>query len=105
MIKFNLMTSLENDLLWVIGGVITLAIVWWLTRRHQQQQQARQEPEPRTQTVNKTNYNIDNTGKELYPEGRLEPEEARRILASWEKEDYIPSDEEFRRVQQAINNQ
>ena len=96
------MTSLENDLLWVIGGIIVLAIIWYMTRRHQHQQAVRQEPEPRNQTVNQTNYNIDNTGPELKPEGDLEPEEARRILAIWEKEDYIPSDEEFRRVQRAI---
>lgn len=96
------MTTLGNDLLWVLGGLIILLLVWYLTRRHQNQQDARQEPEPRNEVINETNYNIDNTGMEGRDYANLDPGEARRILKEWEEEDYIPSDEEFRRVQDVI---
>jgi uncharacterized membrane protein len=97
-----MMTTLGNDLLWVVGGLIILLVVWYLTRRHQNQQEARQEPEPRTEVINKTNYNIDNTGVEGRDYANLDAREAQRILKEWEAEDYIPSDEEFRRVQDVI---
>lgn len=96
------MTTLANDLLWVLGGLIILLLVWYLTRRHQNQQDARQEPEPRNEVINETNYNIDNTGIEGRDYANLDPGEARLVLKQWEEEEYIPSDEEFRRVQDVI---
>jgi hypothetical protein len=99
------MTTLANDLLWVAGAVLLLALVWYLTRRHQHQQAARHDADPRKEIVNTTNYNIAKSGPELDDPDELAADEARQILATWKKEDYIPTDEEFHRVQRALNSQ
>ncbi len=95
--------SLFADLYWVAGAILVLAIVFYLTRRHQFKQRAMQEKPPYQKVVNDTNYNIDNRGlNEEQNYDNLTPEQARTIKKGWEETDYIPSEEEYAAVDKAL---
>lgn len=90
------------DMLWIAGTLFVLAILYFLVRRHQHQQETTSEMPPRPQVIDDSNYNIDNTGLGDDTYENLSPAEARRIRDQWEAEGYIPSDEEFYRVKEAL---
>lgn len=96
------MNMYTEDILWILGGLVVLVIVYFLTRRHQHQQDVKAQNAPYDRAINKTNYNIDNTGINQNDYSNLSPEEARRVKEQWDKEGYIPSDEEFHRVEDAL---
>lgn len=98
------MSLLGIDLIWIAGIIVVLAILYFLVRRHQHQQETTSEMAPRTRVVNDSNYNIDNTGVTDAEYANLSAEEARRIRDQWQAEGYIPSDEEFHRVKDAMES-
>jgi hypothetical protein len=99
------MNTLGSDLWWVAGGALLLIVLWFVTRMQQRKRQSRRRSDPRSSIINKTNYNIDNTGIDGEKLADLDEESARQILDSWKGQDYIPSDAEFRRVQRAIRQE
>lgn len=87
--------ELSQDIWWVIGAAIVLAIVYFTTRKFQRSQKTREDLPPRTKIVNDTNYNINNSGVTGKNYDELSATEAEEVIDKMKSSDYIPSDQEF----------
>ena len=89
--------ELSEDVWWIIGALIVLAVVFYMTKRAQYTQAAKRAKtaDPRQNVVNDTSYNINQDGIDGHRSEGLDPEEARRAAEEMKESGQIPSDEEF----------
>ena len=87
-----------DDLYWVIGALIVLGIVFFLTKRAQYTQRAKnlKTNDPRQNVVNDSSYNInEDTIKQGGGEHDLTAKEAEQATENMKARGHIPSDQEF----------
>ncbi|WP_157974236.1 hypothetical protein [Lewinella sp. IMCC34183] len=90
--------ELSEDVWWILGALIVLAVVFYLTKRAQNTQRAKEVKtnDPRQNVVNDTSYNINQDGIDGHRSENMSPDEARRTIDDMKETGHIASDEEFR---------
>ncbi len=89
--------ELSEDVWWILGALIVLGIVFFLTKRAQYTQRAKHlhNADPRQNVVNDTSYNINEESVDDGGKHDLSPDEARRAVDGMRESGHIPSEEEF----------
>ena len=93
--------ELSEDVWWIIGALIVLAIVFYLTKRAQYTARAKEvkTADPRQNVVNDTSYNINQEGIDGHRSENMDRDEAKRTIDGMKESGHIASDEEFRDLQ------
>ncbi|WP_157975927.1 hypothetical protein [Lewinella sp. IMCC34191] len=86
-----------DDLWWIIGALIVLVVVFYMTRRAQYTQRAEtvKNADPRQNVVNDSSYNDKQDGIDGHRSEGFTAEQAERTVDDMEENGHIPSDEEF----------
>lgn len=89
--------ELNEDVWWIIGALIVLGIVFYLTKKFQYTQKAKhvQTNDPRQNVVNDSSYNPAQEGIDGHRDQGLSAEEATKAANQMRDEGHIPSDDEF----------
>lgn len=89
--------ELSEDVWWILGALIVLAVVFYMTKRAQYTQRAKEvkTADPRQNVVNDSSYNINQEGIDGHRSEGRSPEEAEQTARKMRDEGQIPSDEEF----------
>lgn len=89
--------ELNEDIWWIIGALIVLGIVFYLTKRAQYTQKAKQVKtnDPRQNVVNDSSYNPAQEGIDGHRDQGLSAEEARKAAEEMKDKGDIPSEDEF----------
>ncbi len=89
--------ELSEDIWWILGALIVLGIVFYLTKRAQFTQRAKHlhTADPRQNVVNDTSYNINEESVDDGGNHDLSSEEAHRAVDDMKETGHIPSEEEF----------
>lgn len=87
----------SGDLYWILGALIVLGIVFYMTKRAQYTQRAKhlKNSDPRQEVVNDTSYNINQEGIDGHRSEGMTAAEARRTTENMKESGHIPSDEEY----------
>ncbi|THH41296.1 hypothetical protein [Neolewinella litorea] len=86
-----------GELWWILGALIVLGIVFYLTKRAQYTQRAKhlKNSDPYQEVVNDTSYNINQEGIDGHRSDDLTAEQAQRTTENMKDGGRIPSDEEY----------
>lgn len=89
--------ELNEDIWWILGALIVLGIIFFLTKRAQYKQRAKhvKTNDPRQNVVNDSSYNISQGGIDGHRDEDLSADEARKAAEQMKETGHIPSDEEF----------
>ena len=89
--------ELSEDVWWILGALIVLAVVFYLTKRAQYTQAAKRakSADPRQNVVNDSSYNINQDGIDGHRSEGLSAEQASRAPEEMKDSGHLPSDEEF----------
>ena len=89
--------GLTDDLWWIIGALIVLAIVFYMTKRAQYTQRAKEvhSADPYQNVVNDSSYNDKQEGIDGHRSEGMTGAEAKRTAEDMKKTGHIASDEEF----------
>ena len=89
--------ELSEDVWWILGALIVLAVVFYMTKRAQYTQAAKsaKTADPRQNVVNDSNYNINQEGIDGHRSEGMNADEARRTAEEMKESGHIPTDEEF----------
>ena len=81
----------------MLGALIVLGIVFFLTKRAQYTQRAKnvKTNDPRHNVVNDSSYNISQEGIDGHRDEHLSSDEARKAAEQMKDTGHIPSDDEF----------
>ena len=90
--------ELSEDVWWIVGALIVLAVVFYLTKRAQNTQAAKsaKNADPRQNVVNDTSYNINQDGIDGHRSEGMTEQQAERTIEGMEESGHIASNEEFR---------
>lgn len=93
------------NLWWVLGALIVLAIVFFLTRKAQHKQAAREikTADPRHNVVNDSSYNIAQEGIDGHRDEGLSAEEAKRAAEQMKENGHVASEEEFYKLRKDMD--
>ncbi len=89
--------GLTDDLWWILGALIVLAIVFYMTKRAQYTQRSKEikTADPRHNVVNDSSYNINQEGIDGHRSDGMTEQEAEQTTENIKKTGHVPSDEEF----------
>ena len=90
-------SGLTDDLWWIIGALVVLAIVFYLTKRAQYTQRAKEvgKGDPYQKVVNDSSYNENQDGIDGHRSEGMNRSEAERTVDDMKQTGHIASDEEF----------
>ena len=102
--RIFLQAGYTDDLFWMLGGIIVLALVWYITRRQQSKEASKhaKTSDPYQNVVNDSSYNIDREGIDGHRADGLSKDEARRQTDTYRETNELPSEEEFRDLQKDL---
>lgn len=106
MTRLYLQAGLTDDLFYMLGGLIVLGIVFWLTRRYQYKNRAKhaKNSDPYQNVVNDSSYNIDREGMDGHRSEGLSEDEARRQADTYRETGQKPSETEFRELRKDMKD-
>ncbi|MGB3798661.1 MAG: hypothetical protein WA952_02535 [Lewinella sp.] len=89
--------GLTDDLWWILGALIVLAAVFYMTKRAQYTQRAKEvkNADPRQNVVNDSSYNDKQEGIDGHRSEGLTKDQAERTAENMKETGHIASDEEF----------
>ena len=89
--------ELAEDVWWIVGAAIVLAIVFFLTKKAQYTQRNKNidRRDGYDKAINKTNYNVSQEGIDGHRTEDLSPEEAREVAKKMRETGQQPTEEEF----------
>ncbi|PPK86707.1 hypothetical protein CLV84_3643 [Neolewinella xylanilytica] len=89
--------GLTDDLWWILGALVVLAAVFYMTRRAQNTERAKhlKTNDPFQNVVNDSSYNINQEGIDGHRAEGMTKAEAEKTAEDMKRSGNIPSDEEF----------
>ena len=89
--------ELNEDIWWILGALIVLGVVFYLTKRAQNTQRAKtlHSSDPFQNVVNDSSYNINEESVDDGGDHDLSAEEAHRAVDEMKETGHVPSEEEF----------
>lgn len=89
--------ELTEDVWWILGALIALAIVFYLTKKAQYKQRADRlgMRDPRQNVVNDSSYNINQEGIDGHRTEGLSEKEAQQAVKDMRQSGELPNREEF----------
>ena len=99
--------ELNEDIWWILGALIVLGVVFFLTKRAQHTQRAKhlKTADPRQNVVNDSSYNINEESIEDGGDHDLSPEEAHRAIDEMKENGHVPSEEEFHELRKDLKKE
>ncbi len=89
--------ELTEDVWWIVGALIVLAVVFFLTKRAQYTQRAKEvrTNDPRKDVINDSSYNINQEGIDGHRSEGMDKQQAERTIENMKETGHIASAEEF----------